>query len=85
MKQDVSQEIPQTEPRIEVCHGPKCSDFGSRELSKELGTLGIECSVGDCRSQCPHAPVAFIDGRMLTRATIEKLTEQVTSGTEKQR
>jgi len=73
MKQDVSKPT----PCIEVCHGPKCSDFGGRELSKELDALGIKSSAGDCRSQCPHAPVVFIDDRMLTKASVEKILEQV--------
>jgi len=72
MKQDVSKPV----PSIEVCHGPQCSDFGGRELSKELDTLGIKNSTGDCRSQCPHAPVVFINDRMITKATIGKILEQ---------
>ena len=63
-------------PRIEVCHGPKCSDFGSRELSKELAELGIKSSAGDCRSQCPHAPVLFIDDRLIPGATVGKVMER---------
>ena len=72
MKQKTSKRT----PHIEVCHGPKCSDFGSRELSKELNGLGIRSSAGDCRSQCPHAPVVFIDDRMVPKATVEKVMER---------
>lgn len=64
-------------PRIEVCHGPKCSDFGSRELSQALDALGIANCAGDCRSQCPHAPVVFIDDRMVTRASAEKVLDRI--------
>lgn len=62
---------------IEVCHGPKCSDFGSRELSKALDALGIESRAGDCRSQCPHAPVIFMDEKMVTKATVEKVADRM--------
>jgi len=71
MKQNVSKPV----PHIEVCHGPKCSDFGSRELSKGLDGLGIQSIAGDCRSQCPHAPVVFVDDRMTPKATVEKVMD----------
>jgi len=75
----MKQDVPKPAPHIEVCLGPKCSDFGSRELSKELDALGIQSSAGDCRSQCPHAPVVFINDRMIPKATIEKVMERADS------
>lgn len=74
---ETTETTPSKEPTIEVCHGPKCSDFGGRELSKELDALGIESSAGDCRSQCPHAPVVFINDRMVTKATVEKTLGEI--------
>ena len=72
MKQNVSKPT----PHIEVCHGPKCSDFGGRELSDELDAFDIQSFAGDCRSQCPHAPVVFVDDRLITKATVEKVIER---------
>jgi NADH:ubiquinone oxidoreductase subunit E len=61
------------EPVIEVCHGPECSDLGGRALSDELHALGIPTIAGDCRSQCPNAPLVLVDKRMVTNATVEKI------------
>jgi len=63
-------------PRIEVCHGPKCSDFGGRVISEELHALGFTTFDGDCRSLCPHAPVALVNDRLITKATTGKIVEQ---------
>ncbi|MES0372528.1 MAG: (2Fe-2S) ferredoxin domain-containing protein [Mariprofundaceae bacterium] len=62
---------------VEVCHGPKCSDFGGRDLSKELDALGIHSFAGDCRSLCPHAPVVLVDDRLITKATATKILEKL--------
>lgn len=64
-------------PEIEVCHGPQCSDFGGRTLSQELEALGIDSCVGDCRSQCPNAPVVLVDKRMIIHATVEKIQHRI--------
>lgn len=74
---ETTEKTPAKKPIIEVCHGPKCSDFGGRELSKELDALGIESTAGDCRSQCPHAPVVFIQDRMTIKADIEKVSDRI--------
>ena len=65
------------QPTIEVCYGPQCSDAGGRALPDELKALGLNCSVGDCRNQCPHAPVVLVDDRMITRATAGKVLDRV--------
>jgi len=65
------------QPTIEVCFGPQCSDAGGRALADELNTLGLKCSVGDCRNQCPHAPVVLVDDRMVTKATAGKVMDRV--------
>jgi NADH:ubiquinone oxidoreductase subunit E len=64
---------------IEVCHGPQCSDYGGRALSEELDALGQNSVAGDCRSQCPHAPVVFVDNRMIPKATAQKVIERTQS------
>ena len=63
--------------KIEVCHGPKCSDFGSRELSQKLAACGIASEAGDCRSQCPNAPLVLVNKRMICKATLEKVQERL--------
>ncbi|MDQ6992025.1 MAG: (2Fe-2S) ferredoxin domain-containing protein [Mariprofundus sp.] len=64
---------------IEVCHGPQCSDYGGRKLSEELAAMGLDAVAGDCRSQCPNAPVVFVENRMITKATASKVDERVKS------
>lgn len=62
---------------IEVCFGPQCSDRGGRELAEELQADGYRCVAGDCRNQCPHAPLVLVDGWMVTKATAEKVQKRV--------
>jgi len=64
-------------PVIEVCFGPECSDCGGRELAGELEALGLNVIEGDCRDQCPNAPLVLVDNRMITRATARKVEERV--------
>jgi len=64
-------------PVIEVCYGPECSDRGGRELADELKALGHECVMGDCRNQCPHAPLVLVDGWMITRTTLPKVLDRI--------
>jgi len=66
-------------PVIEVCYGPQCSDRGGRELAGELKALGHACVVGDCRNQCPHAPLVLVDGWMITKATTQKVVDKLES------
>jgi len=64
-------------PVIEVCHGPQCSDCGSRELSKALQNLNIDSFAGDCRSQCPNAPLVLIDNKMIVNATAQMVQDRI--------
>jgi len=65
------------EPVIEVCHGPECSDLGGRALSDKLQALGMATCAGDCRDQCPNAPLVLVNNRMLTHATLEKVLARI--------
>jgi len=47
---------------VGVCHGPRCGDYGGRELAENLNLKGVAFEVLDCQSLCPHAPVVRIDG-----------------------
>jgi len=53
--------------------------MGGRELAVALEARGIECTVGDCRSQCPHAPLVLVNQRMVSKSTVEKVEEQLGS------
>ncbi|MDX8398306.1 MAG: (2Fe-2S) ferredoxin domain-containing protein [Mariprofundaceae bacterium] len=66
-----------SDPIIEVCHGPECSDCGGRELYKELQELGLNPIIGDCRNQCPHAPMSLINNRMISHTTILKVENRI--------
>ncbi|OIO70682.1 MAG: hypothetical protein COW19_10885 [Zetaproteobacteria bacterium CG12_big_fil_rev_8_21_14_0_65_55_1124] len=67
------------EPSIEVCFGPECSDCGGRELAQELQALGMKTFEGDCRDQCPNAPLVLVDNRMITDASLEKVQARITA------
>jgi len=66
-------------PTIEVCYGPECSDCGSREMGDRLKALGYTVVDGDCRDQCPNAPMVLVDNRMITDASMEKILNRIES------
>lgn len=65
------------QPEVEICFGPQCSDAGSRDLAAELKASGISCTIGDCRGQCPHAPLVLVDQHMISKASVEKVEAQL--------
>lgn len=62
---------------IEVCFGPECSDRGGRELAKELEAAGMPCFAGDCRSQCPNAPLVLVNNRMVVASTVARVQAKI--------
>ena len=62
---------------IEVCHGPQCSDLGGRTLSEELKACGLSSVDGDCRNQCPNAPLVLVNNKMVTHATTTKVQAKI--------
>ncbi|GAV21269.1 hypothetical protein MMIC_P2251 [Mariprofundus micogutta] len=62
---------------VGVCYGPRCSDFGSREMAKELRQNGYEVEDLDCQSLCPHAPAIRVGDRFIHRATLERINEKL--------
>jgi len=74
---NITESCPYKEPSIEVCHGPQCSDVGGRILSEELETNGMQLIIGDCRGQCPNAPLVLVDNRMICHATADKVLTRV--------
>jgi len=68
-----------TQVVIEVCFGPECSDCGGREMAEELIDRGLNIIEGDCRDQCPNAPLVLVDNRMITDATSSKVLTRLDS------
>jgi len=62
---------------IEVCYGPECSDCDGRELAEELKALGLNVVEGDCRDQCPNAPLVYVNNRMVVEATPERVQNKI--------
>ncbi|OIP99330.1 MAG: hypothetical protein AUK35_08245 [Zetaproteobacteria bacterium CG2_30_46_52] len=71
--------IDQTAPDIEVCYGPECSDVGGRRLTEALAACGLKSRMGDCRNQCPNAPLVLVNKRMIDHATVEAVVTRVQS------
>lgn len=70
---------PEPPPGLEVCYGPECSDCGGRELADALQARGLHVIEGDCRDQCPNAPLVLVDNRMIVEATLEKVENRLQS------
>lgn len=58
---------------VGICLGPRCGDYGGRELLAALARHGIPARSLGCQSLCPHAPVACLPDRCLLRATRDDL------------
>ncbi|MBL4775932.1 MAG: (2Fe-2S) ferredoxin domain-containing protein [Mariprofundus sp.] len=65
------------QPKIAVCHGPRCGDYGGRALAGTLAARGFQCEVLDCQSLCPYAPIVRIDGAVVHRANMTKLLDRL--------
>jgi len=62
---------------IEICHGPRCREFGGPELLAELAERGIDAEEGFCQSLCPNSPIVRVDDRVVHNAKIEAILEAV--------
>ena len=58
---------------IRVCQGPECRDCGGPELRKLLLQRGIQAEKEHCQGLCAYAPIAHIDQRCISEATIKKI------------
>ena len=67
-------------PVIAICHGPRCGDYGGRELAAEWHDQGVRVEVLPCQSLCPHAPIVRVDGQLVHRATARLLAEVLSDG-----
>jgi len=50
---------------------------GAHQLAKDLNTAGIETVIGDCRNQCPNACLAFVNNKMVVKATVERVQAKI--------
>jgi len=64
-------------PEVEICFGPECSDRGAHQLAKDLNAAGIETVIGDCRNQCPNACLAYVNNKMVVKATVERVQVKI--------
>lgn len=60
---------------IEVCHGPRCSEYGGRGILRILKKNDFESHTSPCQSLCPYSPVVRIDGKAIIHATPEMVLE----------
>jgi len=66
-----------TQPEVEICFGPECGDYESHELAKDLNAAGIRTVIGDCRNQCPNACLAYVNNKMVVKATVERVQAKI--------
>lgn len=74
----------QTSKNLEVivCRGPSCSVMDSADLMNwcrdlQAAELPVTCAESLCTGNCTEAPVVQWNGRYITEATPEKLTERL--------
>ncbi|HKJ83336.1 MAG TPA: hypothetical protein VJ961_04860 [Mariprofundaceae bacterium] len=60
-----------------ICHGPRCRDYGGRDLLAVLNERGIAAKVIDCQSLCPHSPVVRLPHCHLHRTTAEEVIRTI--------
>ncbi len=65
------------ETTLEVCFGPECSDCDGRELFEELKLQGLNVVIGDCKDQCPNAPLVYVNNRMVVYATPDRVQDKI--------
>jgi len=65
------------DPEIEICFGPECGERGGYKLAKDLEAAGITTVIGDCRNQCPNACLAYVNNKMVVKATVERVQAKI--------
>ncbi|MFC1536805.1 (2Fe-2S) ferredoxin domain-containing protein [Pseudomonadota bacterium] len=63
--------------KIKVCHGARCLDYGGQALAAEMKSVGLESEAGECQSLCPHSPVVHLNEKLIPKASIDKIIEQL--------
>ena len=59
--------------KIEVCLGQNCKGYGGQDLAAELKQRNMPFIASECRSLCPHAPVVFVDDKVILKANTEDI------------
>jgi len=67
--------IPPESPQVEVCHGPRCCDYGGQKLLRELKAHGVQARMSLCHSLCSYSPVVKTKGKAILNATAESVIE----------
>jgi len=62
---------------IRVCQVPECRECGGPELRKALQQQGLQAEREHCQGLCAYAPIAHIDKRCISEATMEKITAAI--------
>ena len=65
------------QPEVAICFGPECGDRGGHKLAEDLAAAGIDTVIGDCRNQCPNACLAFVNNKMVVKATVERVQAKI--------
>ena len=67
---------PVTQAQLHLCAAEACQAMGARELAASLeGQVNAEISQVYCLGNCALAPAAVINGKLMGRATAEKVME----------
>ena len=67
---------PVTAKQVHLCAAEACQSMGSRELESALaGKSSAEVSRVYCLGNCALAPAAIVEGKLIGRATVEKIVE----------
>lgn len=65
---------PPTQHEISICVAEACQAVGARELEREVtAKFPQEMRVSYCFGNCALGPAAMVDGRLIGRATLEKI------------
>lgn len=67
--------IPPETPHVEICHGPRCCDYGGQELLRELKIRGVQARMSLCQSLCSYSPVVKTGSKAILNATAESVIE----------
>ena len=65
---------PPTQHEISICVAEACQAVGARNLEREVkAKFPEETRVNYCFGNCALGPVAMVDGKIIGRATLEKI------------
>ncbi len=69
---------PAPEHQVHICAAEACQAMGARSLQSEVeGAVSAEVSKVYCLGNCALAPAAVVDGKLIGRATLAKIVEEL--------